>query len=185
MATKQIPIKEHIFHSKSSGPLISPPHDKPTRYRHYDIDRLEHTCKVVLDHGMSLRWAAEEFQIPKSTIQDHVSGKVVLGSLCQQWYLSDQEEKELVKFLVESAKVGYPRTRKQILALVQRVLQEKGKSDANVSSGWWEGLKKRNPEVTLHAAEPLSLTRATSCTSEALGKYMDLLQQTLSDNDML
>lgn len=41
---------------------------------------------------MSLRRAAEEYDIPKSTIQDHVSGKVLPGSKSGQRYLDDQEE---------------------------------------------------------------------------------------------
>ena len=188
MATKPVPIKERTFYSKasSSGPPFSPPYERPTKYKHYSMECLELACKSVRD-GMSLRQAEEEYKIPKSTIQDHISGKVALGSSSRQRYLTDQEEKELVKFLIESAKVGYPCTRKQVLSLVQRVLEEKGRGnlEAPVSSGWWEGFKKRHPEVVLRAAESLSLVRATSCTQEALANYLNLLEQTLNDNGLL
>ena len=49
---------------------------------------------------MSIRRASEEYEIPKSTIQDHVSGKVAFNSKSgPSRYLSDEEEEELVRFL--------------------------------------------------------------------------------------
>ena len=59
---------------------------------------------------MSTRRAAEKFQIPRSTIQDHVSGRVIPGSRSRRKYLDDEEEKELVDFLLGSTKIGYPQS---------------------------------------------------------------------------
>ena len=71
---------------------------------------LELACKAV-SIGLSIRRAAEEYQIPQSTIQDHVSGKVASSANSgQQKYLTDEEEEELVEFLLGSAKIGYPQT---------------------------------------------------------------------------
>ena len=185
MATKLIPIKDRILRSTVSNPAtVSQPYVRPVKYKKsYTSSHLELACEAVRK-GMSIRQAAEEYQIPKSTIQDHVTGKVTIGGTSGQKYLSDEEEKDFAKFLLESAKIGYPRTRKEVLLLVQMALSEKGKNVV-VSSGWWEGFKKRNPNYSLRVAEQIAHVRVSSCTPETLDKYLDTLQQTLEDNDLL
>ena len=55
-----------------SGTTVS---TRPLKYREYIQSHLEQACKAVRE-GISVRRAAEEYQIPKSTIQDHISGSV-------------------------------------------------------------------------------------------------------------
>jgi hypothetical protein len=55
-----------------------------------------------------------------------MSGKVEVGAQPgPKRYLSDEEE-ELARFLVEVAKIGYPHTKSQTLALVQQMVDSKG-----------------------------------------------------------
>ena len=50
--------------------------------------------------GWSVRRAAEQFNIPKSTLGDRVSGRVLPGALSgRQRYLTQSEESELYKFV--------------------------------------------------------------------------------------
>ena len=107
---------------------------RPLKYKYYTQSDLEMACKAVRE-GLSVRRAAEEYQIPKSTLQDHISGKVLCGSKSGQRYLSEQEEEELVTFILEAAKIGFTRTRKDIMSLVQTIVNAKGKN-VIVSSGW-------------------------------------------------
>ena len=74
-------------------------------------------------------------------------------SECQ--YLTDEEEEELAQFLIEIAKIGYPCTAKEVLTVVQEIINNKG-IDAVVTKGWWQGFRKRNPKLTLKSAVPLS-----------------------------
>ena len=46
---------------------------RPEKYR-WSPENLERACNAVTQEGLSYRRTAEEYQIPKSTIQDHVSG---------------------------------------------------------------------------------------------------------------
>ncbi len=82
----------------------------------------------------SLRHASEEYCIPKSTLQDHISGKVLQGGSSGKRYLDDVEEEEIVVFLKGCAQMEYPRTRKDVIGLVQTVLQAKGRERDTVSS---------------------------------------------------
>ena len=59
---------------------------------------------------MSQRQAAECFKVPRTTLQDYLSGRSSLSSQSGKPLLSEEEEKELATFLVEAAKIGYPHT---------------------------------------------------------------------------
>ena len=52
-------------------------------------------------------------------------------------YLTPEEEEELACFPIEMVKIGYAHRRKQIIALVQQIVESKG-IETVVSSGWWE-----------------------------------------------
>ena len=51
-------------------------------------------------------------------------------------YLNDAEEAELYRFLVRCAAVGYPRSRKDVIAVVQRACDSKG-MDVHITHGLW------------------------------------------------
>ena len=77
---------------------------------------------------MSTRRAAVSFNIPSSTLIDRVSGKTAMGAVRgPPKYLSNVEEFELVNILIGCSKVGYSRSRKQVIALVQHIVDKKEK----------------------------------------------------------
>ena len=77
--------------------------------------------------GMKVFAAAREYNVPRMTLQDRISGRVIHGkNPGPQPYLNQAEEKELSNFLVETAKVGYGRSRKQVIQLVEKTAKDKG-----------------------------------------------------------
>ena len=57
---------------------------------------------------MSVRRAAEEYNVLKNTLHDRLTGKVMFGSVSGPTkYLSDVEEKELVQFLLGCSSIGF------------------------------------------------------------------------------
>ena len=66
-------------------------------------------------------------------------------------YLTCAEEQELVSFLLGCAAIGYPRTRKDVLAIIQDVIDSKG-IKRTVTYGWWTGFKKRHDCIALRTA---------------------------------
>ena len=132
-----------------------------------------------------MREAAKAYDVPESTLHDRITGKVPFDKKSgPEKYLTDREEAELVNFVVECAKVGYARSRKDVLVLVQEVIRAKGNDDV-VSGGWWESFKRRHPKITLRAAEPLSYSRAIASNPAILDRYYELLEQTLQENDLM
>ena len=106
---------------------------------------------------LSIRRAALQSNVPKSSLGDRVSGRVVPGATSgTPTYLTPTEENELVHFLLSCASIGYAKSRKEVIAIVQRILMAKG-ATKTISGGWWESFSHRHPNLSLHAAAPLSL----------------------------
>ena len=64
-----------------------------------------------------------QYDVPKSTLHDRVTGKVDHGAkVGAPHYLDDEEEEELTKFLVGDASIGYPKTVREVKAIVGAIV---------------------------------------------------------------
>ena len=187
MLRRDLPLKERVL--RSPGHAFQPPtlYSRPGKYRTWaDNDqKLNRAVESVIGGQFSLRRAAEEFNVPRSTLHDHVTGKVVsTGHGGQPKYLTVAEEEELEEFLVGCASVGFARSRQQVLQLVQEVVNRKG-YNVQVSHGWWESFRRRHPNLSLRTASPLSYARIVGSDPNIIGRYFDLLERTLTDNSFV
>lgn len=81
----------------------------------------------AMEKGQTLSQAAREYGVPKTTLSDRVSGRVIHGvKPGPRPYLSSKEDKELGSFLKDCAKVGYGKTRRDVLSIAQCVAEDKG-----------------------------------------------------------
>ena len=158
---------------------------RPAVYKSYDDERLRKAYLAVTNDKVSVRRAAEMYNIPKSTLQDRLTGRVAFGSRSgPDCYLTDEEEKELVSFIEGCSMIGFARSKKDILGIMQQVMFRKGKK-VSISDGWWASFKHRHPELTLRTAEPVSYVRAVGTRPEIISAYFDLLENTFIENDLL
>ena len=66
--------------------------------------------------------AARDHDVPKTTLDDCVSGRVTHGTKPgPRLYLTSEEEQEIGTYLMHCAKVGYGKTRRDVIAIVQNV----------------------------------------------------------------
>ena len=92
----------------------------------------------ITNKGMSVRKAALYYNVPKSTVGDRVSGRIQHGSVSRPpKYLTNEEEQELMRLLIRCASIGFPKTRCEVLSLIQNIVDSKGIKTV-VSSGWWQ-----------------------------------------------
>lgn len=154
-------------------------------YKLWGQEQMHGAIDAVLNEGMSIRRAAEQYGVPKSSLGDRLSGHVLGGASCGPApYLSVVEEEELVVFLTRCTTIGYGKSRKEVLALVQRVFESRG-IEKFVSNGWWESFCHRHPSPTLRTAAPLSLARAKATDPEMFARYFDLLERMIQENDLV
>ena len=107
--------------------------------------------------GMTVRRAAEVHGIPKTTLLDYVSGRTLLGTKSgRPTLLTPEEERDLVAFLLKSASIGFAKTRKQVMAMVERILAARGDHRA-LTGGWWTKFCHRHTEVVLRTPATVSV----------------------------
>ena len=176
-------FRDRVFRSQSAAcnpSFFSQSYSRPGKYKPWDDNSMQKALQAVKLDGASVRKAAMEYGVPKSTLGDRVSGRVTHGVLSgPPKYLSEEEEDEMVRFILGCASVGYAKTRKEILGLVQTQV------DKPITHGWWDSFCKRHPNLTFRTPAPLSIARATAVDEDALGRYFDLMERTLEDNGLL
>ncbi len=161
------------------GPL------RPAQYKEWRPDSMVAAMKAVIEKGMSVRQAAQLYDVPKSTLGDRISGRVLPGATSgPPTYLSSEEEEELVTFLCRVAAIGHGRTRQEVIAVVERVLASRGNA-RTLTCGWWAAFVSRHPKLALRTSATLSLARASASDRGALDSYFDELESTLEENELL
>jgi len=145
------PLSKRVLRSKQSTlPQASETtmKNRPATYKNWSATKMRLACEAVRKEGISVRRAAEEYHIPKSTIFDRLSGKVEQGAVSgPARYLNKEEEAEVVNFLGGCASIGYARTRKQVIALIEAIVTQKRGTETKVRNGLWESFQKRHPEL--------------------------------------
>ena len=69
---------------------------------------------------LTVRRAVLQYSVPKSTLSNRVSGRISFNShRGPTRYLTGDEEEELVNFLAGSARMGYAKTKKEVVAIVE------------------------------------------------------------------
>ncbi len=163
---------------RESGPV-------PKRKMWSDED-MDGALQEVESGVMTVRKASMTYGIPKSTLHDHVIGKVVAGARPGPTrYLDDEEEHELVRWLEGCSEVGCAKTVREVRAIVGAIVGKKhGVDSITVSHGWWDRFRERHPHLTLRAGESLAYRRAASTSRETIDGYFDHLENVLRENKL-
>ncbi len=142
---------------------------------------------AAVKDGVSVLRAARTHGVPRTSLQDRVLGKVVQGTNPgPKPYLSQTEEKELSNFLIDVAKTGYGKTRKQVKTIVETVARDKGVLKARrVSDGWRRRFLERQPILSLRKGDATANVRMDCVNPEAIGSYFDLLKEVLQEHNLM
>jgi len=85
----------------------------------WNDDAMKCAYDAVTDGKMGMNGVALVFNMPCTILKDRVSGRVVHGSdMGPKKYLTKEEEKELVEFLLNCAKMGCVKSRQDVLKIV-------------------------------------------------------------------
>ncbi len=180
-----IPLCERIVHSKRPAhfQFTNSAVGRPSSYRVWTDDTLQRACEAV-HKGMAVRRAAEEYAIPKSTLHDYVSGRVKPGAKSgPKSYLTPVEEEEMVNFLSGMSSLGYSRTVKQIIELVQAAVDKK-QLGVTVSPSWWKSFRSRHKDMVLRNPETLTHCRILGASEAMIENYFELLERTIQEAEI-
>ena len=136
--------------------------------------------------GGHIKRAAKEHGVPVGTLRDRISGRVVHGTKPGPGpYLSSTEEAELSSFLQSCSKVGYRRTRTDVMGIARSVAAEKGiLKGSKVTQGWWRRFCERQPYLSLRRGDVTAHVRMDAVNSETLTQYFTLLRDVLTEHDL-
>ena len=116
-------------------------------------------------------------------LKDRLSGRVIHGTnIGPKPYLTHEEEKQLVEFLVNCCKMGYGKTRGEVLKIVEAIMKKKGRK--HISQGWWCRFRDRWPQLNLRRGDPFSIAREKMTSRHVFDNYFDLLEETLDEFDL-
>jgi len=81
-------------------PTTSSNHARAIKYKDWSPTQMDKAVSAVVSEGLSIRCAALQYGVPKSSLGDRISGRVKPGALSgPPKYLSTEEENELVRHL--------------------------------------------------------------------------------------
>ena len=89
----------------------------------------------------------------------------------ESFSLTDSDETDLIAF------IGFPFSRLQVLALVERMLTRQNAQ--TVTHGWWASFCRCYPEISLNTSSNLSAAKAKAASKDAIVEYFRTLQDTL------
>lgn len=135
--------------------------------------------------GKSINRIADEHGVPRTTLKDRLSGRIIHGvkpGPCP--FLSRTEETRLCDFLIESANMGYGKTRRQVLSLAENVAREKGLlQGARISTGWWKRFLERQPKLSLRRGDATAHVRMDALSQETIDQYFTLLREVYEEHN--
>ena len=110
------PLSHRVIKCSSDQSVPGYGAPRPSIYKIYCDEQMSCAIKGVVESGMSIRPAALEYDIPRSTLGDHIQGRVLPGAVGgRQPYLTRREEKELVEFIIRSSEIGFLVAAKKLL----------------------------------------------------------------------
>ena len=134
---------------------------------------------VAASECMPENRAATMYGVPRSTLKDRLSGRVVHGhKFGPRQYLDPNEEMELTDFLISSAKCGYGKTRREVMSIVEKVATDKKILKGNkISNGWWRRfLEMQKSLLSLRRGDATCHLRLSAINEETLNHYFDMLE---------
>jgi hypothetical protein len=134
------------------------------QYTEEDVD----SALQAIAMGRSLRKAALEWGIPRTTLRDRIDGtqpRSVAFSGLQR--LSKVQEDHLTQWILTQEALGLPPTHAQVRTFVSRILATKG-DDSALGKRWLDGFLRRNPVIKTQRSKSIDSKRVNGATTDII-----------------
>ena len=143
-------------------------------------ERVEAAVKVASHGQQSLRIAGNRFDIPKSTLHDHLTGRMTHTGAGRPTVLAEAEEKAIVRSCQELAQCGFGLDRTTVGLVVKAYLEEEEREnlfkDDIPGKHWWQGFLRHWPCLTERKPQHMPSARAQSSIPEVMNMYFENVQ---------
>ena len=129
--------------------------------------------------GYKISECFEAFNIPRSSLRDHLSGRTTTRKIGAKTILTNQEEELLIQYIDDMLEVGQPLTPQMLKLKVAEICQGKLTpfKDGIPGDSWFFWFKQRHPHLIMRMPQGLEVARAKAMNpSICHGFYKNLLQ---------
>ncbi|XP_012722624.2 uncharacterized protein si:rp71-1d10.8 [Fundulus heteroclitus] len=142
-------------------------------------EAMERALTEVKSGRRTVRQAAKEFAVPKSSLGDRVSGRVAPGSRSGPARLiTSADEKLLVEFSLYVSEHGFPLTKQQVVSFASSLYKRQHRRVAFSKLGqtWWLNFRRRQEKnIAIQPADGAARGRTACVRKEALDQFFRLL----------
>ncbi|KAL6098939.1 uncharacterized protein ACO6RY_17964 [Pungitius sinensis] len=158
------------------------------RKKKWTEEAMERALMEVKSGRCTVRQAAKEFGVPKSSLGDRVSGRVTPGSRSGPAKLiTSADEDLLVEFSLYMSKHGFPLTKQQLVSFASSIYKRQHRRVAYSKLGqtWWLNFRKRQANnITIHPADNAVRGRTTCVRKEAVDQFVHLLSNVMDSRGL-
>lgn len=161
---------------------------KMPKKRQYSKEAIDNAVKFVNDNFGSIRGAAKQFGVPRSSIQFKLRNPTSKFKSGPDPVLNEAEENELCNFILQLAKRGFPRKKDDIKTCVEDFLKVNPRPNPfrNGKPGdvWFKAFLNRHPNISIRTSE--EVTNASACVSEQdIRKWFQEIKQYFDEESLL
>ena len=142
----------------------------------YTREDLNKAYKNVVAGTRTINKAAEFYNVPRSTLGDKVRGKYPLNKT-PKTALKPEEERQIVDWMIGSARRGCGLQMNDILSQIQRILSSDGREtpfkDNRPSRQWFHRFLDRYPEISKRKTQDLGVARGFVTEAKIRGWFAD------------
>lgn len=150
---------------------------------------MERALTEVKSGRCTVRQAAKEFGVPKSSLGDRVSGRVTPGTRSGPAQLiTSADEELLVEFSLYMSRHGFPLTKQQLVSFASSIYRRQHRRVAFSKLGqtWWLNFRKRQEKnITIQPAESMVRGRTVCVRKEAVDQFYHLLSTVVNTQGLM
>nr|XP_020491160.1 tigger transposable element-derived protein 6-like [Labrus bergylta]XP_029133493.1 tigger transposable element-derived protein 6-like [Labrus bergylta] len=151
-------------------------------------ESMERALIEVKSGRCTVRQAAKQFGVPKSSLGDRVSGRVTPGSRSGPAQLiTSADEGLLVEFSLYMSKHGFPLTKQQLVSFASSIYKRQHRRVAFSKLGqtWWLNFRKRQENnITIQPADNVVRGRSVCVRKEAVDQFFHLLNTVMDAREL-
>lgn len=143
-------------------------------------ESMKAATESVLNEGRSIREAARLYNVPFETLRRRVNGSVEEG--CRpgpSTVLTDDEEDQLERYLIQMSEMGFGLSREAVMHLAYTIVEKSQRKhpfkDETAGRAWFDGFRRRHPNLTIRQPQPLSYCRALCSNRQTVSDFFGKL----------